>query len=306
MSFFDKLRSGLKKTKTLITNQTDSIFRAFTGEINDDFFEELEEILILSDVGVSTTGHIIELLKKKIKDERIINGDKAKEALKEILAEMVTFEKNTLDLASAPSVILVMGVNGVGKTTSIAKIANYLKNSGKSVMLAAADTFRAAAADQLEIWANRIDVPLIKQSDGADPSAVVFDAVNAAKKRGTDVLIIDTAGRLHNKKNLMDELNKMNRIISRELPDSSRETLLVLDASTGQNAINQAKQFRESALITGLVVTKLDGTAKGGVVFSLKHELSLPVKFIGVGEGIDDLRPFDAQEFTEALFGKED
>ena len=245
---------------------------------------------------------IIDLLREKVKEDRIMNGDGAKAALREILTSLLQSETGKLNLTTSPASILVIGVNGVGKTTSIAKIANYLKSEGKKVILAAGDTFRAAAIDQLGIWADRIGVDMIAQKDGADPAAVVFDAAAAAKKRNADVLIVDTAGRLHNKKNLMDELGKIHRVLDREMAGSDREVLLVLDATTGQNAVSQAKEFSKSAGITGLVLTKLDGTAKGGIVFSLKKELGLPVKFIGVGEGVDDLRPFDPKSFVDALF----
>jgi len=302
MSFFEKLKNGLKKTKNFFTVQTDNLFRSFSGELDDDFYEELEETLILSDVGARASEEIIDSLKEKIKTDRIMTAEAAKQALKDILYEMISFENTELDLSTTPATVLVIGVNGVGKTTSIAKIANCLKNQGKKVMLAAGDTFRAAAIDQIKVWADRLGVELIKHSDGSDPAAVVFDAVNAAKKRGADVLICDTAGRLHNKKNLMDELAKINRVIDREMPGNARETLLVLDATTGQNAVNQAKEFLNAAKITGLVLTKLDGTAKGGIVFSLKQELGIPVKFIGVGEQADDLQPFDPKEFIDALF----
>ena len=302
MSFFEKLKNGLKKTKNFFTVQTDNLFRSFSGELDDDFYEELEETLILSDVGARASEEIIDSLKEKIKTDRIMTAEAAKQALKDILYEMISFENTELDLSTTPATVLVIGVNGVGKTTSIAKIANCLKNQGKKVMLAAGDTFRAPAIDQIKVWADRLGVELIKHSDGSDPAAVVFDAVNAAKKRGADVLICDTAGRLHNKKNLMDELAKINRVIDREMPGNARETLLVLDATTGQNAVNQAKEFLNAAKITGLVLTKLDGTAKGGIVFSLKQELGIPVKFIGVGEQADDLQPFDPKEFIDALF----
>lgn len=300
MAFFDKLKAGLKKTKDAVFHQVDELFKSFV-KIDEELMEELEELLIYADVGASTTEMIIEKLRDKIKSERLSEADEAKTALKEILAEMIG-EGEELNLSTVPSVILVIGVNGVGKTTSIGKISAKLKRDGKKVVVAAADTFRAAAIDQLRVWTERAGVELISQSEGSDPAAVVYDAVNSAKKRNADVLIIDTAGRLHNKKNLMDELAKINRIISRELPDSARETLLVLDATTGQNAVIQAKEFKNAAEITGLILTKLDGTAKGGVVFSVNNELSLPVKFIGVGEKIDDMEPFSAQEFVSALF----
>ncbi|HBE12942.1 MAG TPA: signal recognition particle-docking protein FtsY [Clostridiales bacterium] len=301
MGFFERLKAGLEKTKTAILYRFDALFRAFSGEMDDDFFDELEEILILADVGTGAAGDMIGRLKEIIKQERIMNGNDAREALKRIMRDMLDDEHNALDLSTIPSIVLVIGVNGVGKTTSIAKIAAYLKEQNKRVILCAADTFRAAAIDQLKVWANRVKVEVISQNEGADPAAVVFDAVNAAKNK-TDVLIIDTAGRLHNKKNLMDELAKINRVIDRALPGVAREVLLVLDATTGQNAVNQAKEFKNTANITGLVLTKLDGTAKGGIIFSVKEELGIPVKFIGVGEKAEDLRPFDAGEFVEALF----
>ena len=302
MSFFDKLKKGLEKTKGFFVTQTDNLFRSFQGQLNDDFYEELEETLILSDVGAEASAQIIEDLKERIVAQRIMEAEDAKQALKQILLERIDFPDRELNLSTSPSTVLVIGVNGVGKTTSIAKIANCLKNQGKKVLLAAGDTFRAAAIDQLKIWADRVGVELIKQADGSDPAAVVFDAVHAAKKRGADVLICDTAGRLHNKKNLMDELAKINRVIDRELPGCAREVLLVLDATTGQNAVNQAKEFLNAAKITGLVLTKLDGTAKGGIVFSLKEQLGIPVKYVGVGEQVDDLQEFDPKEFVEALF----
>jgi len=302
MGFFDALKAGLAKTKKFFTQGADDLFRSISGKLDDDFYDELEELLILSDVGTGASAEIIEKLKQKVRDDRIFDGDGAKAALKEILIETVSFDDNGLRLSTKPSVILVIGVNGVGKTTSIAKISKCLIDEGKSVTLAAADTFRAAAIDQLGIWADRVGAKLVKQSEGSDPAAVVFDAAGAVRKNGSDVLIIDTAGRLHNKKNLMDELAKINRVVDRELPGCDRETFLVLDATTGQNAVNQAKEFMHTADITGLVLTKLDGTAKGGFVFSLKKELGIPVRFIGVGEKADDLKPFDAHDFVEALF----
>ena len=268
MGFFEKLKSGLAKTKDALFKKVDDLFKSFV-KVDEDMLEELEELLIMSDVGATSSEEIIERLREKIRDERITDPEACKVALREILVDMIG-EGEPLRLESKPSVILVIGVNGVGKTTSIAKIANRLKQNKKQVLLAAADTFRAAAIDQLQIWADRVGVELIKHSEGSDPAAVVFDAVAAAKKRGSDVLIIDTAGRLHNKKNLMDELAKINRVIDRELPGASRETLLVLDATTGQNAVSQAKEFKHAADITGLILTKLDGTAKGGIVFSIK------------------------------------
>ncbi|MBR5322271.1 MAG: signal recognition particle-docking protein FtsY [Clostridia bacterium] len=300
MSFFEKLKNGLEKTKSSIFGQVNNLFKAFV-KVDEDLLEELEELLIAADVGFESTEEIIEKLRERIKDERLSDAEETKEALIEILKGMIG-EGEQLNLSTTPAVILVIGVNGVGKTTSIAKIAHHLISSGKKVVLAAADTFRAAAIDQLQIWADRAGADLIKNSEGSDPAAVVFDAVSAAKSRKADVLIIDTAGRLHNKKNLMDELAKINRVIGRELPDAARETLLVLDSTTGQNAVRQAKEFKNSAEITGLVLTKLDGTAKGGIVFSIKNELDIPVKYIGVGEKIDDLQPFSADDFVKALF----
>lgn len=303
MGFFDKLKAGLTKTKKAFVAGIDAIFGSYR-DVGDALFEELEELLISCDIGAETAMEILDTLHDKIHDERITDPEEAKKALFGILrdsigdGEPIRFEDGKM------TVILVIGVNGVGKTTSIAKIANVMKESGKKVLLAAADTFRAAAIDQLGVWAQRVGVELIAQSEGSDPAAVVYDAAAAAKKRGTDVLIVDTAGRLHNKKNLMNELEKIDRVISRELPDSIRETLLVLDATTGQNAVVQAKEFKNAANITGLVLTKLDGTAKGGIVISIKRELGIPVKFIGVGEKIDDLQPFSADEFVTALFEK--
>ncbi len=301
MGFFEKLKQGLQKTKTALLQRTDALFRAFSGEMDDDFFDELEEILILADVGGVAASEIIDQLKDTIRTERIMTGDAARDALKRILRGMVDSEHSALKMDTTPSTILMIGVNGVGKTTSVAKIASYLKEQDKRVVMCAADTFRAAAIDQLRVWSERVDVPLIAQKEGADPAAVVFDAVNAAKNKA-DVLLIDTAGRLHNKKNLMNELAKINRVIENGLPGASREVLLVLDATTGQNAVNQAKEFKGVADITGLVLTKLDGTAKGGILFSVQKELGIPVKFIGVGEKAEDLRPFDADAFVEALF----
>ena len=302
MGFFEKLKQGLAKTKNAILHRSDALFRSLSGEIDDDFYDELEEILILADFGAETAMEIIELLRDKVTEDRIFSGDEAKSALREILVSLLQKDNLELKLTTKPSSILVIGVNGVGKTTSIAKISAYLKREGKKVLLAAGDTFRAAAREQLGIWAERVGVDMISQGDGADPAAVVFDAAAAAKKRNADVLIVDTAGRLHNKKNLMDELHKISRVLDRELPSCDREVLLVLDATTGQNAVSQAKEFKNSAGITGLVLTKLDGTAKGGIVFSLKKELGIPVKFIGVGEGMDDLQPFQPEEFVDALF----
>lgn len=300
MGFFEKLKAGLTKTKNTVFAQVNNLFKSFV-KVDEEMLEELEEILISADVGYASTEEILEKLRCRIKEEHINDTDRAYSALKEILVEMIG-EPVPLKLDTTPSVILVIGVNGVGKTTSIAKIANVLKSRGKQVILAAADTFRAGAIDQLQVWADRVGVELIKHSEGSDPAAVVFDAASAAKKRGADVLIVDTAGRLHNKKNLMDELAKINRVIDRELPGCDRETFLVLDSTTGQNAVSQAKEFKNAADITGLVLTKLDGTAKGGITFSIKKELNIPVKFIGVGEKADDLEEFNAEDFVNALF----
>jgi fused signal recognition particle receptor len=301
MGFFDRLKEGLSKTRKTITEKIDQVLVSF-GKVDEELFEELEEVLVTSDIGVETTSRIIEEVKKKVKEGKVTDPQKVKEILKQEMVEILTEENSELNLDSTPSVILVIGVNGVGKTTSIGKIANLLKQRGKKVMLAAGDTFRAAAIDQLEIWAERVGVDIIKHGEGADPAAVIYDAVQAAKARKADVLICDTAGRLHTKKNLMEELKKVYRVIDRELPDISRETLLVLDATTGQNAISQAKTFSEIADLTGIVLTKLDGTAKGGIIISVKSSLDIPVKLIGVGEKIDDLQKFDAREFVEALF----
>ena len=300
MGFFEKLKAGLRKTKDAVFKQVNDIFKHFVS-VDEDMLEELEEALIAADVGFEATEEIIERLRDTIKERRIKEPSEAKDALMEILEEMIG-KGEPLGLSSTPAVVLVIGVNGVGKTTSIAKIAKRLKDSGKSVVLAAADTFRAAAIDQLEEWAGRVGVPIVKHTEGSAPAAVVFDAASAAKAKKADVLIVDTAGRLHNKKNLMNELAKINRVIDRELPGASRETLLVLDAVTGQNAVNQAKEFKNAADITGIVLTKLDGTAKGGIVISIKKILGIPVKYIGVGEGADDLQEFDSSDFVKALF----
>ncbi len=300
MSFFEKLKRGLAKTKNLLFKPFAELFKNLR-KIDEDLMEELEEILICADVGASTTEEILDTLRTEIKERGLKNSDEVKELLKEIMLGMIG-EGEEIDFSKDMTVILVIGVNGVGKTTSIGKIAAALKRDHKKVVVAAADTFRAAAIDQVEVWTKRAGVDLIKHTEGSDPAAVVFDAINAAKKRQADALIIDTAGRLHNKKNLMDELAKIDRVITRELPDAVRETFLVLDSTTGQNAINQAKEFKNAANITGLVLTKLDGTAKGGIVFSIKKELNIPVKFIGVGEQIDDMEKFNANDFINALF----
>ena len=301
MGFFEKLKAGLAKTKDAFVGKINNLFRAF-AKVDEELLEELEEILISADIGVEVTEQIIDDLREKIKDDHITDPEETKKILFDMLKDMIGEGESIAENDGEMTVILVIGVNGVGKTTSIAKIANVMKKRGKKVVLAAADTFRAAAIDQLGVWADRIGVDLIKQTEGSDPAAVVFDAAAAAKKREADVLIVDTAGRLHNKKNLMAELAKINRVIDRELPDAVRETLLVLDATTGQNTLIQAKEFKNAAEITGLVLTKLDGTAKGGIVISIKHELGIPVKFIGVGEKVDDLEVFNADEFISALF----
>ncbi|MBQ4648085.1 MAG: signal recognition particle-docking protein FtsY [Clostridia bacterium] len=300
MGFFDKLKNGLKKTKNALMGKIDSLFSSY-DKIDDDFYDDLTDVLITADLGVSTADYITERLREEVKQNKIKTVDEGKQLLLKILAETVG-DGGELNLGTKPSVILVIGVNGVGKTTSIGKIALDLKKRGKKVVLAAADTFRAAAIEQLEVWADRDGVSIVKQSEGADPAAVVFDAISAAKKQSADVLIVDTAGRLHNKKNLIDELAKINRVIERELAGCSKETLLVLDAVTGQNALVQAKEFAKAASITGIVLTKLDGTAKGGIVLAIKRELGIPVKYIGVGEGAEDLQPFNGEEFVKAMF----
>ncbi len=300
MGFFNKIAEGLKKTRDSMMGKVDALLNSFT-KIDEEFFEELEENLIMADVGAVTSARICENLRKKVKEKGLTDASDVKAALKEIIAEMLSGDEQ-LDLSTKPTVILVIGVNGVGKTTTIGKLANNLRQDGKKVLLAAADTFRAAAIDQLQIWADRAQVELVRHEEGSDPAAVVFDAVNAGKARGCDVVICDTAGRLHNKKNLMDELAKIARVIDREAPGSSKEVLLVLDATTGQNALNQAKLFQEAAGLTGIILTKLDGTARGGVVIGIKEELNIPIKYIGVGEQIDDLRPFNSKDFVDALF----
>ena len=300
MGIFSKINFGLSKTRNKMAGAIDSLF-ADGGEITDDLYAELEEILVMGDVGVVTAVEITERLKKRVSEKRIRGADAVKNEIKEIVAELLEGGED-MGLVTVPSVVLVIGVNGVGKTTTIGKLAAMYKAEGKRVILGAADTFRAAAIDQLGVWAGRAGVELVKHSEGADPAAVVFDTVNAAKARDCDIVIIDTAGRLHNKKNLMDELAKIYRVIDRELPYSDREVLLVLDATTGQNAVNQAREFMNVAEITGIVLTKLDGTARGGVVLAIKNELGIPVKFVGVGEQMDDLQPFDPHAFAEGLF----
>ena len=300
MSFFEKLKRGLQKTKNAIFKPFSDLFKSLR-RVDEDLMEELEEILICADVGANTTEMILDELREQIKENKIKDSDDVKIALKDIMLEMIG-EGGEIPFNNEMTVILVIGVNGVGKTTTIGKIAASLKRDKKKVVVAAADTFRAAAIDQLNVWTERAGVDLIKHTEGSDPAAVVFDAINAAKKRNADALIIDTAGRLHNKKNLMNELAKIDRVITRELPNSNRETLLVLDSTTGQNAVNQAKEFKNAADITGLVLTKLDGTAKGGIVFSIKNELDIPVKYSGVGEQIDDMEKFSATDFINALF----
>ncbi|MCI5929656.1 MAG: signal recognition particle-docking protein FtsY [Pseudoflavonifractor capillosus] len=297
MGFFDKIKAGLTRTKENIGHSLDSLF---AGELDDDFYDELEETLILGDMGMDTTIKAVDELRRRVKAEKIKDTEGARECLRRVLTDMLNVGDCALDLSASPAVILVIGVNGVGKTTTIGKLGARLKGEGKKVLLAAADTFRAAA-DQLEIWSQRSEVELVRQHEGADPAAVVFDAMQAAKARKTDVVLVDTAGRLHNKQNLMNELNKIGRVIDRELPGSRTETLLVLDATTGQNGLIQAKQFMEAAGITGIVLTKLDGSAKGGIVIAIADALQVPVKYIGVGEGIDDLMPFDAEYFVRAL-----
>lgn len=299
-SIFKKMKEGLSKTRKGITGRIDELLRYYR-EIDDDFFDDLEETLIISDIGYETSNKIIEDLRKRVKDEKIGDVDQIKAILKENISQILEKDSKGLDLPS-PTVILVVGVNGVGKTTTIGKLANILRSNGKKVLLAAADTFRAAAAEQLEIWANRAGVDIVRHNEGADPAAVVYDAIQAAKSRDRDVLICDTAGRLHNKKNLMNELEKIKRVIDREMPEAHREVLLILDATTGQNAISQASMFKDTVGITGIVLTKLDGTAKGGVVIAIKSQLDIPIYYIGVGEKMDDLQPFDPQAFAEGLF----
>ncbi|MCI8403515.1 MAG: signal recognition particle-docking protein FtsY [Clostridia bacterium] len=304
MGFFDKLKKGLTKTRESIAEQVNNVFSVFV-QVDEELFENLEEALIMADIGVETSEYIIETLRDNVKRKHITDGNEVKTELKNIISDILSGQSSEVNISGNPSVILVIGVNGVGKTTSIGKIASHYKSQGKKVLLGAADTFRAAAIDQLDIWAQRSGCDIIKHQENSDPAAVVFDACAAAKARGADILICDTAGRLHNKKNLMAELAKINRVIEREIPDAPRETLLVLDATTGQNAVSQAKLFAEVADITGIILTKLDGTAKGGIVISIAKEQNLPVKFVGVGEGIDDLQEFNPDDFAKALFDEE-
>lgn len=300
MGLFKKIKEGLKKTRDSVVSQIDSMLKSFT-KIDEELFEELTELLVMGDVGIQTAEQITDELRVKVKKEGIKDPNKITKLLQEVVADMLRGDEE-LKISTKPSIILVIGVNGVGKTTTIGKLANNIKKQGKSVLLAAADTFRAAAIEQLEIWADRSGCDIVKQNEGSDPAAVIYDAISAAKARNTDVIICDTAGRLHNKKHLMDELAKIGRVIDRELPDADKEYLLVLDATTGQNAVNQAEQFSKATGITGIVLTKLDGTAKGGVVLAIKNGLGIPVKYIGVGEQIDDLQEFVPEDFAKALF----
>ncbi len=300
MGLFDKLKVSLAKTKESVSSKIEDVIKAFKS-VDEDLFEELEEVLIMADLGVNTSCEIIDRLRSVAKAKRIVESSELKAELKNILTEILAEDDSKMELSGTPAVVMVIGVNGVGKTTSIGKLAHMYKQMGKKVVIAAADTFRAAAIEQLEVWAHRAEAEIIKQQEGSDPAAVIFDAVSAAKKRGADVLLCDTAGRLHNKKNLMEELKKIYRIIEKELPDSSKEVLLVLDATTGQNAVYQAQQFKEAADITGIILTKLDGTAKGGIVFAIKNDYNIPVKLIGLGEGIDDMGEFDPNDFVDAI-----
>ena len=301
MGFFQKIKEGLTKTREAFSEKVNQVFRAFV-KVDENLFEELLEALIMGDVGVETAEYMVDTLRNIVKDKRITDGNDVKKELEGIVENILSENDHAMHLDTNPSIVLVIGVNGVGKTTFIAKLANYCKKEGKKVILAAADTFRAAAIDQLNIWAERAGCDIIKHEEGSDPSAVIFDAISAAKARGADIVICDTAGRLQNKKNLMAELNKIFRVTDRELPDASREVLLVLDATTGQNALSQAKTFNETAALTGLVLTKIDGTAKGGVILPICRELNIGVKFVGVGEGIDDIEEFDPLTFARALF----
>ena len=300
MGFFDKIKTGLTKTRKAMESSLGEIFSGF-ATIDEEFYEELEESLILADLGVETSTKAVEQLRRRVKEQKLKDNDAVRSALKDILVEMLQVGDTALKATTKPSVVLVIGVNGVGKTTTIGKMANHLREEGKKVLLCAADTSRAAAADQLEIWAERSGVEIVRQHEGADPASVVYDAIAAARARGTDIILCDTAGRLHNKQNLMNELGKIARILERELPEADKEVLLVLDGTTGQNGLIQAKQFQEIAGVTGMVLTKLDGTAKGGIVIAVADVLQIPVKYIGVGEQIDDLMPFDARAFVDAL-----
>ncbi len=304
MGLFSKIKEGLKKTRDSVASKVNMVLNSFT-KIDEELFEDLEEALVMADVGLPTAERICEQLRARVKEQGITDPQQVRGLIKEIITEMMEGGED-LRISTSPSVILVIGVNGVGKTTTIGKLAARLKDDGKKVILAAADTFRAAAIDQLQIWADRAQVDMVRHAEGSDPAAVVFDALTAAKARHADVVICDTAGRLHNKKNLMDELGKISRVIQREAPDCDQEVLLVLDATTGQNAVNQAREFKNTAGITGIVLTKLDGTAKGGVVIAIRGDLKVPVKMIGVGEQIDDLQPFDAKAFADALFNEEE
>lgn len=299
MGFFDKIKQGLSKTRDALSDSLGALFTA--SEIDDDFYEELEESLILADLGVETSVKAVELLRQRVRQEHLKTAQEAKDGLKQILVQMLSIGDPALNLRTKPSVVLVIGVNGVGKTTTIGKVATRLVKEGKSVMMVAADTFRAAAADQLEIWAQRSGASIVRQHEGADPASVVFDGIRSAKAKDVDVILIDTAGRLHNKQNLMNELGKISRIVERELPEAAREVLLVLDGTTGQNGLIQAKQFKEVAGVTAMAVTKLDGTAKGGIVIAVADALQIPVKYVGVGEQAEDLMPFEAEAFVEAL-----
>ncbi len=302
MSFFDKLKSGLKKTKDSFVGKVDTVLAAF-GKVDEELFEELEDILITSDFGIATAEKVMEGLRRRVREEKITDPGQVRALLQEEIASLLTARgQNALDFNETPVVITVIGVNGVGKTTSIGKMAHLYKAAGKKVLLAAGDTFRAAAIDQLDIWAQRTEVDLIKQGEGSDPAAVLFDACRAARARGADVLICDTAGRLHNKKNLMDELAKMSRVVDRELPDYRRETFMVLDSTTGQNAVNQAKAFSQVTNLTGIILTKLDGTSKGGIIVSICSDMGIPVRLVGVGEGMEDMQPFTAEEYVKVLF----
>ena len=299
MGFFEKIKQGLSKTRQNLGSTLSSVFSS--SELDDDFYDELEESLILADMGVQTTGEAVDRLRKATKEQRIKTAEEARQVLKDILTDMLSVGDFQLNVGTKPSVVLVIGVNGVGKTTTIGKLAAKYQNEGKKVLLVAADTFRAAAADQLEIWADRSGADIVRQNEGADPASVVFDGIRAAKARNADIILIDTAGRLHNKQNLMNELNKISRIVERELPEANREVLLVLDGTTGQNGLIQAQQFKEIAGVTAIALTKLDGTAKGGIVVAVAHSLQIPVKFVGVGEQVDDLMGFQPKEFVEAL-----